>query len=88
MKKIQLLLLLLAFAGTAAYSQIQHIKIVSFTVKNQLPATIDNWNGMPGALLLVAQKPPTIRLEGVRLVLQIKATALSFVAIPLAMACP
>lgn len=68
--KLLLFLLLLAVSG---FSQIQHIKIVSFTVKNQLPATIDNWNSIPGSLLLVAQKAPTVRLEGVRLVLQIKA---------------
>ncbi|MBK7434276.1 MAG: hypothetical protein IPI66_10475 [Chitinophagaceae bacterium] len=73
MKKIKLLLLLLALNGATAFGQIQHIKIVSFSVKNQLPASIDNWNSIPGALLLVAQKNPQVRLEGVRLVLQIKA---------------
>ena len=73
MKKTKLLLLLLAISATSAFSQLQQIKIVSFTVKNQLPAVIDNWNSIPGSMLLVAQKPPSIRLEGVRLVLQIKA---------------
>src|ERR1700733_846908 len=75
MKKLKLMLLL-SLLGLVAYSQvgqIQQIKIVSFTVKNQLPAVIDSWNNVPGALLLVAQKPPTIRVEGVRLVLQIRA---------------
>jgi hypothetical protein len=71
MKKSKLLLFLVCFA-VSTYSQIQHIKIVSFTVKNQLPAIVDNWNSIPGSLLLVAQKAPTARLEGVKLVLQIK----------------
>ena len=73
MKKIKLLLLLLALTGAAAYSQIQQIKIVSFTVKNQLPSVIDNWNNVPGSLLLVAQLPPTIRVKGIKLIVQIKA---------------
>lgn len=75
MKKFKLLFLasMLASVVFAQPGQIQQIKIVSFTVKNQLPASIDNWNNMPGALLLVAQKPPSIRVEGVRLVVQIKS---------------
>ena len=72
MKKIKLLLLLLAFTGTRSFGQIQQIKIVSFTVKNQLPAIIDNWSNIPGSLLLVAQLPPTIRVKGIRLMVQIK----------------
>ena len=55
MKKIKLLLLLLMLGTASAYSQLQQIKIVSFTVKNQLPAVIDNWGNTPGSLLLVAQ---------------------------------
>ena len=73
MKKIKLLLLLLMLTGASAYSQLQQIKIVSFTVKNQLPAVIDNWNNVPGSLLLVAQLPPTVRVKGIRLMVQIKA---------------
>jgi hypothetical protein len=76
MKKLTLLLsmlFVLSNVNKAQVGQIQQIKIVSFTVKNQLPAIIDNWNSVPGALLLVAQKPPSIRVEGVRLVLQIKS---------------
>jgi hypothetical protein len=72
MKKL-LLLLSLAFLCLGLYSQVQQIKIVSFTVKNQLPAVIDNWNNIPGSLLLVAQIPPGVRVNGIRLVLQIKA---------------
>ncbi len=75
MKKLKLILLLglISFGARSQVGQIQQIKIVSFTVKNQLPAVIDNWNNLPGSLLLVAQKPPTIRVEGVRLVLQIRS---------------
>ena len=72
MKKIKLLLLLLMLGGASAYSQLQQIKIVSFTVKNQLPAVIDNWGNIPGSLLLVAQLPPTISVKGIRLMVQIK----------------
>jgi hypothetical protein len=72
MKKINLLLLLLVFAATAAYSQLQQIKIVNFTVKNQLPAVIDNWGNTPASLLLVAQLPPTVRVKGIRLMVQIR----------------
>jgi len=73
MKKLNLLLLLFCLVCTSAYSQIQQIKIVSFTVKNQLPGTIDNWNTIPGSVLLVAQLPPTQRVKGIRLMIQIKS---------------
>jgi len=72
MKKIKLLLLLLMLCGASAYSQLQQIKIVSFTVKNQLPAVIDNWGNTPGSLLLVAQLPPNVQVRGIRLMVQIK----------------
>lgn len=72
MKKIKLLLLLLVLGAASAYSQLQQIKIVSFTVKNQLPAVIDNWSTIPGSLLLVAQLPPNVSVKGIRLMVQIK----------------
>lgn len=72
MKKIKLLLLLLMFGAASAYSQLQQIKIVSFTVKNQLPPVIDNWGNIPGSLLLVAQLPPNVSVKGIRLMVQIK----------------
>jgi hypothetical protein len=72
MKKIKLLLLLLMLTGAAAYSQLQQIKIVSFTVKNQLPPVIDNWGNIPGSLLLVAQLPPNMSVKGIRLIVQIR----------------
>lgn len=73
MKKLSSLLVLLALLVLSAHSQIQQIKIVNLTVKNQLPAKIDNWSSTPGALLLVAQKQPNARIEGVRLVVQIRS---------------
>lgn len=72
MKKIKLLLLLLMLGTASAYSQLQQIKIVSFTVKNQLPPVIDNWGNIPGSLLLVAQLPPNVSVKGIRLMVQIK----------------
>ena len=72
MKKL-LLVLLLALLCSGLYSQVQQMKIVSFTVKNKLSAVIDNWNSIPASLILVAQKPPSSRNEGIKLVLQIKA---------------
>ncbi len=73
MKKINLLILLLMLSGASVFSQLQQIKIVSFTVKNQLPATIDKWSSTPGSLLLVAQLPPTVRVKGIKLMIQIRA---------------
>ena len=76
MKKLKIVLTLLTLLGVSAMAQvgqIQQVKIISFTVKNQLPAVIDNWNNVPGSLLLVAQMPPTARVEGARLVLQIRS---------------
>jgi hypothetical protein len=72
MKKLKLLLLSLCLTGASAYSQLQQIKIVSFTVKNQLPPAIDSWGNMPGSLLLVAQLPPNVSVRGIRLMVQIK----------------
>jgi hypothetical protein len=71
MKKL-LLVLLSALLCTGLFSQVQQIKIVSFTVKNQLPAVIDSWGNIPGSLLLVAQLPPPARVKGIRLMIQIK----------------
>lgn len=72
MKKIKLLLLLLMLGPATAYSQLQQIKIVSFSVKNQLPPSIDNWGTIPGSLLLVAQLPPNVSVKGIRLIVQIR----------------
>jgi len=63
---------LVSIGAKSQPGQIQQIKIVSFTVKNQLPAIIDNWNNMPGSLLLIAQLPPNVSVKGIRLMVQIK----------------
>ena len=76
MKKIKTALILFTFFSVTAMGQvgqIQNVKIVSFTVKNKLTAIIDNWNNVPGALLLVAQIPPSIKVDGIRLMLQIRS---------------
>ena len=72
MKQLKLLLLLNCFALFAS-AQISQIKIVSFQVKNVLPAKIDDWNTVPAALLLTAQKVPTVQLREPKLVLQIRS---------------
>ena len=53
-------------------AQNNQINIVSFTVKNILPATIDNWVSAPGALILTAQKTPALRVKDPRLIIQIR----------------
>lgn len=73
MRKLMPVFLLLWLIRPSAYAQVNQIKITSFVVKNQLPSVIDNWNNIPGSLLLVAQKPPAGNIAVVILVLQIKA---------------
>ena len=73
MKKLKISILLLLLFNATVFSQIRLLKIINFTVRNQLPAVIDNWNNTPGSLLLIAQKPPGINVEGARLVLQIRS---------------
>jgi hypothetical protein len=72
MKKSKLLLLS-CLISTVALSQISQIKIVSFQVKNTLPAKIDDWNTIPAALILTAQKSPTVQLKEPKLIIQIKS---------------
>jgi hypothetical protein len=72
MKKLKLLLLVIS-VSLAASSQVNQINIVSFTVKNSLPGSIDNWLSTPGSLLLTAQKVPSARILEPRLVLQIRS---------------
>ena len=76
MKKLTMALLVLTLFSVSAISQvgqIQQVKIISFNVKNQLPSMIDNWNNTPGALLLVAQVPPSSKVESMRLMIQIRS---------------
>ena len=73
MKKLTLLLLWISLFSANAFSQINQIKIVSFTVKNTLPSKIDDWTSIPAALILTAQKAPTVQLKEPKLVVQIKS---------------
>jgi len=73
MKKIKLLVPFLLLCFSVAHSQINQINIVNFTVKNTLPAKIDDWITTPGALLLSAQKSPQSRDMKPLLVLQIRS---------------
>lgn len=75
MKRLNFLLLLICLCCLSAKSQLQQIKIVSFTVKNQLPAKADEWNTVPGALILVAQKTPGIMLREIKLVVQVRSNS-------------
>jgi hypothetical protein len=72
MKRLKLLLLS-CLISTVSFSQINQIKIVSFQVKNTLPAKIDEWNTVPAGLILTAQKPPTVQLKEPKLIIQIKS---------------
>ena len=75
MKKLKLLLLCLLFSllANSQAGQINQINIVSFTVKQVLPGSIDNWISTPGALLMMAQKVPNPRMVEPRLVVQIRS---------------
>jgi hypothetical protein len=55
-----------------AQQPLNQINIVTFTVKNKLPADISSWDNNPTNMMLVAQKMPQVQLQGVKLVLQIK----------------
>jgi len=76
MKKIKLLLFLLflSFLSYSQAGQINQINIISFNVKNTLPASIDEWINTPAALIMVAQKVPgSASLREPRMVVQLKS---------------
>ncbi|MBI5858270.1 MAG: hypothetical protein HZB42_11565 [Sphingobacteriales bacterium] len=76
MKKIKLLLLCLPFSllANSQAGQINQINIVSFSVKNTLPGTVDSWLTVPGALIMVAQKVQSpVPLREPRLIVQIRS---------------
>ncbi len=76
MKKLKLLLpaLLLSLFTSSQVGQTNQINIVSFTVKNVLPADVNSWMSTQAALILVAQKvPSTIPMREPRLVVQIRS---------------
>jgi hypothetical protein len=55
-----------------AQTPLKQINIVSFNVKNKLPADVSTWGTIPAGLMLVAQKVPQVNLQGIKLVVQIK----------------
>jgi hypothetical protein len=55
-----------------AQTPLKQINIVSFNVKNKLPADVSTWGTIPAGLMLVAQKVPQVNLQGIKLVIQIK----------------
>ena len=74
MKKISLLLLLAIFS-ISGFSQNQQIKILSFTVKNTLPESVDSWLTTPGALIMTAQKLPGTQVRELLMVVQLTSVA-------------
>jgi hypothetical protein len=74
MKKLTLFLLGISASVFVAKSQQFQVKIVNFTVKNQLPASINDWQNTAGALVLLAQKNPGAAVREMRLVLQIRTS--------------
>ncbi len=73
MKKIYFLLLISCLWAFGLQAQLNQVKIVSFTVKNQLPARVDDWTNTPGALLLTAQRVPGTQVKELKLLLQLKS---------------
>jgi hypothetical protein len=68
------LALVLIFSCQILFAQapIKQINIISFNVKNTLPADVSTWGSIPASLILVAQKMPQVNLQGAKLVVQIK----------------
>jgi hypothetical protein len=50
----------------------QSISFTHFQVKNILSAKMDDWNNMPAALILTAQRAPTVQLKEPKLIIQSK----------------
>ncbi len=76
MKKLQLLLtsLLVTLFTSSQVGQTNQVNIVSFTVKNVLPADVNSWMSTPAALILVAQKvSSSVPMREPRLVIQIRS---------------
>ncbi|MCY7292657.1 MAG: hypothetical protein LH615_10820 [Ferruginibacter sp.] len=76
MRKYQNFALLLCSLFFSLYSFAQQplnqINILSFSVKNKMPAEISAWGTTPGGLILTAQRIPQSAIQGVKLVVQIK----------------
>ena len=55
-----------------AQQPLSQINILSFTVKNKLPADVSTWGTLPGSIILTAQRIPQSAIQGIKLVVQIK----------------
>lgn len=62
----------LSVSHVLAQTPLKQINIVSFNVKNKLPADVSIWGSIPAGLMLVAQKVPQVNLQGIKLIVQIK----------------
>ncbi len=76
MRKYQNFALLLCSLFFSLYSFAQQplnqINILSFSVKNKLPADVSTWSTIPGGMILTVQRIPQSALQGIKLVVQIK----------------
>ena len=76
MRKYQNLALLLCsiFIGLHSFAQqpLNQINILSFSVKNKLPADVSGWGAISGGMILTAQRIPQSAIQGIKLVVQIK----------------
>ena len=76
MRKYQNFALILCslFAGLHSFAQqpLNQINILSFSVKNKLPADVASWGTIPGGVILTAQRIPQSAIQGIKLVAQIK----------------
>ena len=76
MRKYQNFALLLCslLIGLHSFAQqpLNQINILSFSVKNKLPAEVASWGTIPGGMILTAQRIPQTSIQGIRLVVQIK----------------
>jgi hypothetical protein len=73
MMKRLVLAILICFIGLSCAAQFNQVSIINFQVKRKLPANIMDWQKVPGALMLIAQKMPQVQqLREPKLVLQLK----------------
>ena len=76
MRKYQYFAIILCSLFFCMYSIAQpplnQINILSFSVKNKLPADVSTWGNIPGGIILSAQRIPQSAIQGIKLVAQIK----------------
>lgn len=76
MRKYQNFALLLCSLFFSLYSfaqqPLKQINVLSFSVKNKLPADVSAWGSIPAGMILTAQRIPQSAAQGVKLFVQIK----------------